>query len=176
MLKKIVVGLLVLVAVLIGVGALLGKDFRVERRVKIQSDLARVHEMCGELKSWAQWEPWREDDPTIVVTLGAATTGVGAHQSWSGDSGKGELTFTRCDPQAGITYDMVFIEGERRSPSVALMNYRQLEAGAVEVVWVIEGNVDMPVIGGYLALMFDPMIGPLFEKGLAKLKKVCEQS
>lgn len=175
MLKKIVIALLVLVAVFVGVGSVLGKDFRVERRTSIKSELARVHELCGELKNWAQWEPWREDDPTIVVTLGPTTTGIGAHQSWTGESGNGELTFTRCDPQAGITYDMVFIDGERRSPSIALMNYRQLEPGAVEVSWVIEGNVDMPVLGGYLALMFDSMVGPSFERGLAKLKSVCEQ-
>lgn len=175
MLKKIVIALLVLVAVFVGVGAALGSHFRVERRTSIKADVARVHELCGDLKNWGQWEPWRDDDPTIVVTLGEKTTGIGAHQRWTGDSGNGELTFTRCDPQAGITYDMVFIDGDNRSPSVALMNYRQLEPGTVEVQWVIEGDLDLPVIGGYLALAFDSMVGPSFERGLAKLKSACEQ-
>ncbi len=175
MLKRIVIALLVLAAVFVAVGLVLGSHFRVERRTTIKADIARVHELCGELKNWPQWEPWRDDDPSIVVTFGDKTTGVGAHQSWKGSAGDGELTFTRCDPQAGITYDMVFINGEERMPSVALMNYRQLQPGSVEVSWVIEGDLKAPVIGGYLALAFDSMIGPSFERGLAKLKSVCEK-
>ncbi len=176
MLKKIIIALLVLIAVIVGVGAARGGQFRVERRIAIKADVARIHELCGDLENWAQWEPWREDDPTIVVTLGEKTTGVGAHQSWTGESGDGELTFTRCDPQAGITYDMAFIDGEHRTQSVALMNYRTLEPGSVEVSWVIEGELDMPVIGGYLAMAFDSMVGPSFERGLSKLKAACEKT
>ncbi len=175
MLKKIVIGVLVFLAIFVALGYALGSHFRVERRVTIKSDVARVHEYCGELKNWPAWSPWEEADPTIVTTLGEKTTGVGAHQSWTGKDGAGELTFTRCDPEVGIAYDMVFIDGERRSPSVSLMNYKPV-VGGVEVAWILEGDLDLPVIGPYMALFFDSLVGPSFERGLDKLKVVCEKT
>jgi hypothetical protein len=175
MLKKIVIGVLVALAVFVALGFAMGSDFRVERRATIKADVARVHEYCGELKNWPAWSPWQEQDPTIVTTFGEKTTGVGAHQSWTGKDGAGELTFTRCDPQTGITYDMAFIDGDRRSPSVALMNYKPVDGG-VEVAWIIEGELNIPVIGPYMALVFDKLVGPSFERGLDKLKMVCEKS
>jgi hypothetical protein len=174
MLKKFVIVVLVIVGLFVGLGLALGSDFRVERRAVIKADAARVHEHCGELKNWPAWSPWIEADPTIVTTFGDKTTGVGAHQSWTGADGNGELTFTKCDPTSGTAYDMVFIDGERRSPSVCVMNYKPVDGGT-EVIWVIEGKLDMPVIGPYLALAFDGMVGPSFERGLEKLAALCEK-
>jgi len=172
--KKLLIALAAVVALVAVAGLVLGNHFRVERRVSIKADVARVHELCGELKNWPKWAPWQESDPSIVVTLGETTTGVGAHQSWKGDGDAGELTFTKCDPATGIQYDMWFINGEKRSPSISMMNYRPLADG-VEVSWVIEGEIDLPILGAYLALAFDSMVGPMFEQGLAKLKSACEK-
>ena len=44
-----------------------------------------------------------------------------------------------------------------------------------EVKWIMKGNMDMPVFGGYFALMMDSMVGPMFDRGLAKLKQVVEK-
>lgn len=173
MLKKIVIGLLIALAVFAAIGMVLGDHYRVERSITVQADAARVHELCGELENWPQWAPWQESDPTIVTTLGEKTTGVGAYQSWTGDSGSGELTFTRCDPQQGISYQMNFIDGDRKTPAIGMMNYSPAEGG-VRVAWVMEGKMDMPVVGGYFALLADPMIGGMFQQGLDKLKKVAE--
>jgi hypothetical protein len=45
----------------------------------------------------------------------------------------------------------------------------------LEVTWGIAGEMDMPVVGGYMALFSDRMIGPMFEKGLNKLKTEAEK-
>ncbi len=39
---------------------------------------------------------------------------------------------------------------------------------------MLRGEVDTPVLGGYLALLMDSMAGPMFERGLARLKQVVE--
>ena len=173
MLKKILIVLGALVALFLVGGLLMSSDFKVTRKVTIQADVARGHEMCGELRNWDKWAPWKEQDPTIVTTYGATTTGVGASQTWTGKDGAGELTFTRCDPQQGIAYDMAFINGEQRMPAQSWMNYTA-SSGAVEVEWGMTGEMDMPIIGPYFAMMSDSMIGPMFQTGLAKLKSVCE--
>ncbi|NIT13605.1 MAG: hypothetical protein GTN99_04995 [Candidatus Dadabacteria bacterium] len=47
---------------------------------------------------------------------------------------------------------------------------------STEVVWTMWGNAQIPVMGGYFALLITEGTGPLFEKGLANLKRVVEQS
>lgn len=173
MLKKILIAVAIALAVFLALGAALGQDYSVSRTVAVKAELARVHELCGELKNWPEWAPWQKQDPTIQTTFGEKTTGVGAHQSWTGESGDGELTFTRCDPQTGIAYDMNFIDGETKMPAKSAMNYKPVEGG-VEVEWTMEGSMNMPVVGGYFALLADKMIGPMFDDGLAKLKSVAE--
>jgi hypothetical protein len=174
MLKKIAITVVILVVLLVLVGFLLGTEFKVTRKVTIQADVAKVHELCGELRNWDKWAPWQEDDPSIVTTYGATTTGVGASQTWTGRDGNGELTLTKSDPATGIAYDMVFIDGETRMPSKSWMSYTPA-AGGVEVEWGIEGDFKpLPVIGGYFGTFADSLMGPMFDKGLTKLKQQCE--
>jgi len=44
-----------------------------------------------------------------------------------------------------------------------------------KVTWSMSGDMDMPVIGGYFALLMPRMVGGDFEKGLAKLKAQAEK-
>lgn len=174
MLKKILIAAVVLVVLVVAVGFLLGSAFKVTRKVTIQADVAKVHELCGELRNWPKWAPWQEDDPTIVTTFGPTTTGVGASQTWTGKDGNGELTLTKCDPATGVAYDMTFIDGDTRIPSKSWMSYTP-SAGGVEVEWGIEGDFGvMGMMGGYLGTFADSLMGPMFDKGLTKLKQQCE--
>jgi hypothetical protein len=174
MLKKLILTVVILAVVLVVTGFLLRTEFKVARKVIIQADVAKVHELVGELRNWPKWTPWQEDDPTIVTTLGATTTGVGASQTWTGKGGNGELTFTKCDPATGITFDMNFINGDTRVPSKCWVSYAPASSG-VEVEWGIEGDfAPMLVIGGYLGTFADSLMGPKFDKGLNTLKLQCE--
>jgi len=164
------VGLATLVVVI--VGFILPATYTVSRTVTIAADIERVHQFVGDLEQWDQWTPWVKADPTIVVTFGDKTTGVGAHQDWSGDSGNGALTFTRSDPAWGVAYDMSMEEGKHDSK--ATMEYTQ-NAGATEVAWVMIGELGNNPFNRYFGLMMDPLIGPMFEEGLNRLKLVAEK-
>ena len=128
--------------------------------------------MVGDLNEWNTWEPWKEADPSLVVTRGEKTKGVGASQSWVGDSGDGALTFTKDSPTEGIEYDLVFDGGTYVCQSA--MIYDPLEDGDTEVTWRMMGDMGTPVIGGYFALMMDSMVGEMFDKGLSNLKTTVE--
>jgi hypothetical protein len=173
MLKKILIGVLILIVLVVAVSFVLPNHYNVSRTVVIQADVAKVHEMCGDLKNWPKWTPWEKADPTVKTQLSDVTTGVGAHQSWTSDGGNGELTLTRCDPATGVAYDMNFIDGERTMPAKSWMNYKAV-AGGVEVEWGIEGDMRIPVIGPYFAMCADSMMGGMFQQGLDELKSVCE--
>lgn len=173
MLKKVLTVIAILILVFVIVGAMLPREFHVSRTVVVNADPAKVHALTGDLKRWDEWAPWKDNDPTIVTTYGATTTGVGASQSWTGEDGEGRLTFTKSDPATGVAYDMVFMNGETPMPSKSWMTYTPV-TGGTQVEWGIDGVMDYDVVGGYFALMADSMIGGMFQSGLDKLKARAE--
>ena len=171
-LTRILTALIIGIVLLFVVSLFLPKTFHVERSILIDAASAEVHAHVGDLAKWESWTPWVEADPTIVIDYGPATSGVGASQSWSGDSGNGELTFTRCDSVAGVAYDMSFDEG--RYPSTGELNYAAEGAGT-RVTWIMDGE-STGVVGRWFGLFMGPMVGPMFDRGLERLKQVVEES
>ena len=168
---KIFVTLILLV---VGVGLVLPTEYNVVRSVSINAMPEDIHVYVGDLTKWDLWSPWKEEDPTIVTTLGEKTSGVGAYQSWVAKDGDGSLTFTKVSPIQGIEYDLFFDGGEYHS--IAGMHYNRGAEAATTVMWRMTGNMDMPVFGGYFAMLMDSMAGPMFERGLEKLKAIVEKA
>ena len=161
----------VALALFIIVGLLLPTAYRVSAETMISAPRERIHALIADLDQWQHWEPWREKDPAIQITRGQ-TTGVGAHQSWTDKSGGGELTFTRCDDDYGIAYDLLFA---KKYACKAEMTHEPAGDGRVRVTWTMSGDTGMPVIGGYFARLMPKMIKPMFARGLEKLKQAAEQ-
>lgn len=174
--KKFLVFVLVLLAAAVAVGLLSSPEYDIESSVVIDASPQAVHAYVGELTRWPEWAPWHEADPSIKVSYGATTTGVGASQSWTSDDGNGDLTFTRCDPATGIAYDMAFIMEGGRIPSQNAMTYSAVDGGT-RVTWSMAGTwkgAIPPVLDGWMKLLSPWMIGGMFDQGLAKLKTVVE--
>lgn len=169
-----VVGILVLVA---AIGLMSSPRYAVAKSITIQAPPETVHQWVGDLKHWPEWLPWYDQDPSIATTYGETTTGVGAHQSWTGKSGDGDLTFTRCDPATGIAYDMAFIQGDLRMTSKVEMDYEKVEGGT-KVTWSMEGSFEgiyPPVLKGLMGRMMGALIPKDFETGLEKLRTAVEK-
>ena len=164
--------IVVIIVVVVVVGLFLPTSYTVERSIVIDAPPAQIHEYVGDLNKWDAWEPWKEEDPSIVVTHGEKTKGVGASQSWVGNSGDGALTFTKDSAVEGIEYDLVFDDGTYVCQSA--MKYDPLEDGETRVTWTMAGDMDAPVVGGYFALMMDSMVGKMFDQGCANLKNTVE--
>lgn len=171
--KRILMALILLVTVLAVVGLFLPTRYTVSRSIAIAADRERIHEHVGDLEKWDTWTPWREADPSLVIALGGQTRGVGASQSWSGRDSTGVLTLTMSSPQQGIEYDLFFDGGDFQS--VATIRYESLGDGTT-VTWTMDGRMDAPLIGGYLAAAMDVWAGPMLARGLEKLKAVAEGS
>jgi len=174
-LKGFLFTVLALVVVFVAVGYFLSKDYDLERSIVIHATPAQIHVYVGDLEQWDNWMPWKEADPSIKVTLGEKTKGVGAHQSWTGKDGSGELTFTASDPEKGIEYDMAFImDDDTRATSHCVTRYEKVDGGT-KVTWAMKGTMPGAVIGGWFAMLMDSMAGKDFDKGLAKLKALAEK-
>lgn len=171
-LKTAAVILVVLILAIAAVGLFLPTRYAVERSVVIDATPADIHEYVGNLQKWDEWAPWKGEDPSIVVTLGEKTSGVGASQSWVGDSGTGALTITESSPEKGIEYDLLFDGGRYECKSS--MKYSRLPDGDTKVTWAMSGDMGRSLTGGYFAILMDSMAGSMFEKGLLNLKSRVE--
>lgn len=170
-LRRILIVLAALAVVLAAVPALLPSSYHVERAIEIRATPETIHALVGDLNAWERWTPWRDADPSIRTTVDVAS-GRGAHQTWTAESGGGELTLTSCDARAGITYDASFDGGTYTSNGAI----RYVPSGdSTTVTWTMDGEAK-GWLGRYFVAMTDRMVGPSFERGLATLRTVAEDA
>ena len=170
---------LAVIGLLIVLGLLMSTQYSIVRKTVIAAPPAAVHGFVGRLENWPAWMPWEQKDPSVITSLTDKTTGVGASQSWtSSKSGDGEVTFTECDENTGIAYDMTFIMKDKRAPSKASIRYQPVAEGT-EVTWTMEGDTASmmpPVMRGLMRPLMSKMIGKNFSDGLECLKGKVESA
>ena len=171
-LKLAVLILLALVVVVVGIGAFLPKDFRVERSIEMNATPEAVFDQVNTLKSWSAWSPWVARDATIENTYSGPESGVGAKVEWTSESsGDGTQTITLSERPTRIETALDF--GDMGQPN-ADWTFDPSGDG-VKVTWGLSGTASGP-LGGYFAKMMDDMVGKDYEDGLARLKQVVESA
>ncbi len=171
--RKFLSFIILLLLILGIIGYLLPTNFTVSRTETISSTAAHIHEYVGDLNKWQTWTAWKGENPEIVITIGERTTGIGASQSWTDKHGGGSLSFTSWSPEKGIEYDLFFQGGKYKSKSA--IKYDTSSQTRTRVHWTLEGDMSMPIIGGYFALFMKYSIGKMFQDGLNQLKTIVEQ-
>ena len=110
----------------------------------------------------------------MTVTVGDITSGVGASQQWSDESGGGRLEFIESIPSARLSYNIWF--GDAKHPAISSMIFEQVTANKIRVHWTIEGDIQMHIVGPLFAILMDTLVGPAFEQGLENLKIESEKT
>lgn len=109
--KKILLGLLGIIILLIIVGFFLPSRIEVTRSLIIHASPEATFEQVNNLKNWEKWSYWYSLDPTTKLTYGDKQAGTGAWYSWaSEDMGQGKLTITESNPSSVIKADLDFME------------------------------------------------------------------
>ncbi|MBY6187598.1 SRPBCC family protein [Marinobacter hydrocarbonoclasticus] len=168
--KSLLKLLLLVLLIVVVAGVVLPDQFEVRRSVRIDAPPGQIHPYLEDLTLWPLWNPFQSSEVQVVVSRPSA--GSGAHQRWRDKNGGGELWITLSDPKEGISYDLRFGDSPDRFQADFL--YRPQGRQTV-VVWEMSGEMQIPVIGAYLAMMADVMIGEQFQLGLERLKRVVEQ-
>src|SRR5688572_26686365 len=100
MLKKIALGLLAVIALLLVVVATRPSEFRVERSATMAATPEVVFSLLEDFHAWPQWSPWEKLDPDMERRHSGAPKGTGAQYEWSGneDVGSGSMTIQATTP------------------------------------------------------------------------------
>jgi hypothetical protein len=172
-LKKLFLFVLVIAAVLAAGSQLLPSNYRVERSLIIRTKAENVFPLINNVKRWPEWSAWNtEMDPTLVFSYEGPEEGVGAVSKWEGKkAGQGMMTLTESDPAKGIKYELSFEHGRYVSRGWVSL----LPAGTdTKVLMGFGGELSRNPMDRIFGLFMEKMVGPDFEKGLAKLKKQLE--
>jgi carbon monoxide dehydrogenase subunit G len=174
MFKKILLGLVAVIAVILIVGAFQSGTYRVERSVTIAAPAAEIFPRINDVHRLQEWSPWVKLDPNAKMTFDGPASGVGAGFAWAGNSavGEGRETITTSTPNEHVQLKLEFIQP---MADIATTDFHLQSAGAgTQVTWSIAGHKNYITKVMCLFVGMDKLIGGDFERGLANLKSQVE--
>lgn len=174
-LKRLVIGLALLVAAFAVVVWLQPDDYRLTRSTTIWAPTAQVFPHVNDLRRWDDWSPWAKLDPNAKVTFSGPQSGPGASFKWDGNDkvGAGTMTITESRPNEHVATRTDFVR-----PFAGSSNAEFIFSPAgdrTNVIWTMTGTHNFIAKAMCLVMSMEKMVGPDFEKGLAQLKQVAEK-
>ena len=172
-LVRLLAGLVLLIAVLAGIGMLLPREETVERWTQINAPASEIYPLVANLEAYQQWSPWANLDPDATYTFGDIPEGVGATMTWASDSpdvGNGSMEITEATENAALTVALNFGD---MGGGTAFWEFEEA-AGTTTATWRLVADMGAGPIGRWLGLKMDDWVGADYERGLANLKTVAE--
>src|ERR1043165_5336684 len=169
MIKRILIGLVAVIALFLIVVVTRPADFRVERSATLSAPAAALVDQVNNHHKFVVWNPFMKLDPNVKNTYSGPESGVGAVCSWEGNRnvGAGSCTIIENKPVELVRCRM---DWKRPMEGTATVDFTFKPAGDQTVVtWAMYGKNNF--IGKAVSLFMDcdKMCGPQFEKGLADL-------
>jgi len=162
--------LLGLIVIFLLIALLAPKHHFITRETVINAPKELIYDQINDLKKWDTWSPWEQSDATIKKTYGPETEGKGSYYKWdSKHSGQGKVTITSASADS-INTEVEFVGMGTSKSTYALST----EDKNTKVSWNFSFDTPFPWNAVNWIMMGDKSVGKEFEKGLASLKKVCE--
>lgn len=175
MLKKLLLGLGAVLAVLVVVIASRPSHFRVERTLTMAVPSELPFALVNDFRQWSHWSPYEKMDPTVRKTFSGPASGVGAKYHWVGDKiGEGEMTLTDVQPNERIVINLEFIK-PFASTNTATFEFVPA-GGSTAVTWRMEGEYNIVSKAFGLFMDMDAMFGQHFTDGLTAMKATAESN
>lgn len=170
MIRNILIGLVVLVALAVGVAFVLPQHATAKRETVMAASPQQVFLIVNDMSRWNDWAPWAKMDPEMKLKFEGPAQGVNAKMSWtSAKLGNGSITITSAEEFKKIVQALDF------DGASATSTFEFVPAdGGTKVTWTFENDAGMNPISRYFGLLVDSMVGKDYETGLANLKLLAE--
>ncbi len=175
-LKWFLIVLVSLVVVLAVIGFFLPKSVEVQRSIVIGSNKDSVFTSINSMQRFNEWSPWYVMDPNAKYEYSGPTDGEGNKMSWDSQDpnlGKGTLEIIESQYPSMIKTELFF--GDDPNPGYAVFDIEEITYTQTRVTWTFSADFGNNIIGRYMGLMMDGMIGPTYEDGLRNLKNKLEK-
>ena len=152
------------------------ETYTVVRAATIDAPPADIYEQLADFRNWTKWSPWEDIDPELERTYSGAESGTGAVYRWSGNrkAGQGRMEITDAVEPSKVQIDLVFEKPLKARNDTSFVIAP--EGAGSRVTWTMTGQKTLmtKVMGVFKSM--DQLIGPDFEKGLARLKATAENT
>jgi uncharacterized protein YndB with AHSA1/START domain len=174
MLKKVLIGVAVVLAVLVVAISTRPDTFSLTRETTVNAPAEVVMAQIADFNQWHKWSPWAKLDPNQQTKIEGAPGAVGSSYSWVGNDkvGEGKMTLTALEPAKRAEIKLEFLK------PFASTNTTEFtvapSATGQKVTWTMSGKANFMSKAMSMVKSMDEMVGPDFEKGLAGIKTAAE--
>lgn len=174
MIRKIAIGIAVLVGAVIAFAATKPDTFRVERTASINAPPEAIFPLINDFRQWDVWSPFEKLDPDMKKTYSGPPSGEGAVYEWEGnsDAGAGRMEIVESDEPSKIILTLDFTE-PLESNNITEFTLVPA-AGSTNVTWSMHGPNQFLGKVMTVFISMDDMIGEDFEEGLDNLAAAVE--
>ncbi|HEV3039505.1 MAG TPA: SRPBCC family protein [Candidatus Angelobacter sp.] len=174
MLKKIAIGIVVIVVAILAYAATKPDTFSVQRAAGIKAPPEKIFALIQDFHNWGTWSPWEKLDPNMKRTFSGPPSGKGSAYAWEGnrDAGAGSMEITDATP-AKVTLKLDFIKPFEAHNNVEFTLTPQ--GDSTNVTWVMSGPNSYMSKLMQTFMSMDKMVGKDFETGLSNLKAAAEK-
>lgn len=174
-LKRLFVGVLLLIGAFLVVVWFQPDDYRLTRQTEIAAPAPAVFDQVNDLQKWDNWSPWAKLDPNAKITFSGPKAGAGASFAWDGNDkvGAGTMTITESKPVQRLATRTDFTRPFAGTSNSDFVFSEQ--GGRTNVIWSMFGTHNFMSKAICLVMSMEKMLGPDVEKGLAQLKQVAEK-
>lgn len=162
--------LLGLVLLLVIIGLFLPSKVTVLRSITVDKPVEAIFPWVADLKLWPQWTVWNAtEDPTMKYTYPGPTTGAGGAMQWTAKKmGDGSLTFTECQPNQALRYELLMpAHGTNVHGNI---EFESAGGGATGVTWYDEVDLGANPFKHLMGPLLKKMLGHAFMRSLVGLK------
>jgi uncharacterized protein YndB with AHSA1/START domain len=174
--KKIIFGLLVIIAILLIAALFVKKDYAVEREITINKPIDSVFNYVKLMKNQDNFSVWNKKDPNSIRTFKNTDGEVGFIYSWDSKNdevGAGEQEILKITPNKRIDFELRFKRPFEATDQAYLIT-EPANNGATKVKWGFNGSMKYPMNLMLPIMDMENMLGNDLQKGLDDLKVILE--
>lgn len=168
-LKKILITLGALIALLLIIALFVPKDFTSKAEITINKPKQEVFEYIKYVKNQDNFGTWQLSDPGMKTTSEGTDGTVGFKYSWVSEKlGNGSQTITHIEEGKRMDSELDFGFGD---PAKGFIVLKEISPDQTSVTWGVSGRSPYPwnLMGLFMSMDGD------FEKGLKNLKNILEK-
>lgn len=170
-LRFIVILLLVIIAGVVILGLIAPKDVSTERSVTINAPKAVVEDVMLQYKNYYIWNPFRDHDTNMSVSIIGPERQAGTKYSWNGNKqvGSGEMT-TKSFKEGELQYDLHFMK-PMENTATGFWRVEDAGNGQSKATWSFNTHLKFPMNAFFMVM---GGMDKEFDKGLNRLKAYSE--
>jgi len=175
--KRILIGLLSIIAIALIAALFLNKDYAVEREVEINKPKQQVFDYIKLLKNQDNFSVWAKKDPLMKKTYTGTDGTVGFISAWESDSsdvGVGEQEIKKIAEGERLDFEIRF-KKPFESTDYAYMITESTSDSKTKVKWGFKGRMPYPTNLMLVFMDMEKMLAPDLQNGLENLKGILEK-